>query len=83
MLKNLVQLLHSELDKEVKLLCDPDTDIKIVMNALYKFMGYCEQIKQADEKEKAEAKAKADAEAAAKPTCEVPVVDAIIEPKSE
>ncbi len=50
MLKNLVQLTHVESEKEVQLLCQGDTSTIILKNALYKFLGYIQQVEDAARK---------------------------------
>lgn len=71
MLKNLVQLFHAEASKECKFLCDADTDLQIVKNALVKFLGYVSQVEEATKQAKDAAEAKA-AAAAPAPVVEDP-----------
>lgn len=65
MLSHLIKLEHVVEGKVCQFMCHPETDIKIVKDALCKFLAYAEQVEEAVKKarEEAEAKAKAESEA--------------------
>lgn len=54
MLKNLVEMTHVEAEKEVRLLCGADTSTVILKNAMYKFLGFIQQIEDAARKSQEE-----------------------------
>lgn len=71
MLKNLVKLEHFVADKAIHLLCDSDTPLASVKEALFNFMKYIGQvedsIKAQQEKEKSDQEANKAQEETPKP----------------
>lgn len=50
MLTNLVKFEHAAEGKVCQFICNHDTDVRIARDALYKFLGYLQQIEEANRK---------------------------------